>query len=212
MKVMIRPSGQYCFGYAHPYSVDSVFHDSILSVMMNNSPSFGGIISVEAGIYLSWARNVIAERFMDSGLQYLLSVDADMDFKPDLFEALVRHADENTIVGGLYYSFNRRNRQTSALMLGADLKPIDDWEKGSVIEVGAMGTGCMLLPRTVFEKVPKPWFHYREDKESHYGEDYSWCIKAREHGVRCVVDTSVNPLHAKGILIGEGDVRKKVKP
>lgn len=149
---------------------------------------------------------------MSTELKYLIYVDSDNSFKPDLFEALVRHDDGNTIIGALYFSFCRQNRQTSALMLGTDMKPIDDWEKGSVVEVAAMGTGGMLIPRTVFEKIPQPWFHYRQNETTHWGEDYSFCLKARDHGVRCVVDTSVVLQHAKGILIGEGDVRKKVKP
>lgn len=211
MRLMVKQDGgRYVIGYCHAYTVDSIFHDSMLGLAMMHPQDFAGVISTESATYLAWARNLIAGRFLDeTKAEYLLFIDTDQSFKPNLFEALVRHADENTIVGARYFGFNRRNRAVSPMFNDMDMKPWDNHHDNALLEVGAMGTGCMLIHREILKTVPPPWFHYREDGLTIMGEDFAFCVKAREHGVRLLVDTSITLPHAKGILIDENDVRRR---
>lgn len=206
MRMMLRADDYYVIGYIHTDRVDSAFHDSMLALIISRHDGHkAGILSTESGPYLAFSRNLIADRFMNnSEADWLLFLDSDMEFGPDIFSRLVKHADQKTIVGGLYMSFNRHNRDSAPMMSDMNLGLIRQWKKGELLEVGACATGAMLIHRKVFEAVPKPWFGYENDPPR--GEDFFFCVKARQHGIRVVVDTSTVLGHCKSVIIGENDI------
>lgn len=65
-------------------------------------------------------------------------------------------------------------------------------DKEAVVEVDAAGTGCMMIHRSVLEKVPRPWFSYREGGT----EDMYFCRKAKAAGFRVYGDLSVICSHS----------------
>lgn len=65
-------------------------------------------------------------------------------------------------------------------------------DEGAVVEVDAAGTGCMLIHRSVLEKVPRPWFSYREGGT----EDMYFCRKAQKAGFKVHGDMSVICSHS----------------
>jgi GT2 family glycosyltransferase len=63
----------------------------------------------------------------------------------------------------------------------------------------------------VFEDMPRPWFVEKFEKVVDeqtgkdmfvpYGEDFSWCISARECGFSIYIDPTVNVSHHKKVAI-----------
>lgn len=62
------------------------------------------------------------------------------------------------------------------------------------VEVKTVGFGCMLIRREVFEEIPFPWFEtmYRGEGEHYMSEDEFFCLRARAHGFRIMIDGPVS--------------------
>jgi len=71
--------------------------------------------------------------------------------------------------------------------------PTAGWTPGANwINVDAIGLGCCLMKREVFEKIPYPWFKW--DKP-HPSEDFYFCQQLIEHGYEIRVLTDVKCSH-----------------
>lgn len=70
-------------------------------------------------------------------------------------------------------------------------------------EVWGVGFGFVAMKSGVFESIERPWFGIDKirwegyDFYTNVGEDYSWCIHARDVGYRIMVDPNVKVLHHK---------------
>jgi hypothetical protein len=58
----------------------------------------------------------------------------------------------------------------------------------AILEVGAVGTGGMLVRRAVLDAIGQPWFKAGKTGADHLGEDLWFCEEARRKGFRCYVD------------------------
>ena len=124
------------------------------------------------------------------GFSHLFFVDSDMCFSADVLDRLLgRDAD---IIAAPY----RYRRAGGEYVLFLDEKS-DGKEKqipDTLFPVYAVGTGCMLIKMSVFDKIPRPWFAFG-DPEAQIGEDIFFCRKAQEYGYKIWADPSVEILH-----------------
>lgn len=71
------------------------------------------------------------------------------------------------------------------------------------VQVFGVGFGFVAMKQGVFEACSRPWFKIRHMQKGidpapiNVGEDYSWCINARENGFKIMVDPSVRVSHHK---------------
>jgi hypothetical protein len=58
----------------------------------------------------------------------------------------------------------------------------------------AVGMGCMLVHKTVYENLPKPWFahQWNEAEENFSGEDIYFCNLANENNISVYVDADLS--------------------
>jgi len=88
--------------------------------------------------------------------------------------------------------------------------PEEEVYGGKLIEVDAMGCGCVLYNIKVFEKLPPPWFedmsHIRNGQtdKGGPGEDINLCYKLRGMGVQIFVDTSIVIDHLALLAVNRG--------
>src|ERR1700747_1480050 len=88
-KSVTVPSERSVFvGYCHPGVVDGAFHDSIVRMVQTN-PLIATVCSAEAGPWLPGVRNMLAEAFMETDLEWYLQLDADMVFETNLPDRLI---------------------------------------------------------------------------------------------------------------------------
>lgn len=137
------------------------------------------------------SRTKLAEEFMDSGHEDLLFVDSDTlppdrfwemrDIDADIISAPTPILRSGRIAMNAYVWKSDENRYAHYQQLSH--------QPGPPLEVDAVGFGCVLIRRHVFEKLAKPWFvsedHLREDGRS---EDVNFCYRAKEAGFKIVVD------------------------
>jgi hypothetical protein len=78
-----------------------------------------------------------------------------------------------------------------------------------LLECEAVGTGCMMIHRSVLEKLAPPWFEYRTATGS---EDIDFCHRARaELGVPIYADMSTICGHYELVPMGQAQFRAKYR-
>lgn len=157
------------------------------------------------------ARNKLAAQALKMEADYVMWFDSDMTFAPDTMRQLLKTMeahDDAGLVSGVY--FRRSAPYTPVIFDTFDIvdgKAVwTDYEKDfddSVVEVGGVGFGCVLVKsdvlidcfgkyETCFSPIAK------------VGEDLSFCWRARELGYKTYVDTSVKCGHVGQVVVTEG--------
>jgi hypothetical protein len=147
------------------------------------------------------ARNTCASKFLSGDATHLMFVDADIKFNPTDVVRLLTH--DKDIVGGIY--------PQKTLPPKMVVNTIDNGKReGNLIEVGTIGTGFMLIKRTVFEKLIEEgatpyndqmelinnnqydFFQCTIDSRGRYlTEDWSFCRRWRQVGGEVWADLDI---------------------
>jgi len=184
-------------GYLHPQAVDGAFHDSLVSLLLGpDRGRVAGVIGIESGPIIEKGRNQLALAFRQTGAKWLLALDADMVFTPDLITQLMKHASGKRIVGGLCFGWT--GLEAWPTMYDENFEVMHDWTPGELVTVGGTGAACLLIPRTVFQQIEGPWY---KTATGEVGEDLYFCRLVRQHGFEVCVDTSVPVGHSKRTVI-----------
>lgn len=190
-------------------------------------------------LYIHHGRNECAKDFTDHARgTHLLFIDDDMLFTDADLDAVVEVARENPgdVVGGVYWSPNPGTRTTDDVFpvvfqrqAGARDDKVfrDTWvhrpfPRGWVARqedpflCDAIGTGFMLIPAGVLEKVsevhgsgvkPLAWFDYAVRDGVAIGEDLEFCVRAVGVGARIVAVPCPDLMHVKVMRIGKPEIR-----
>lgn len=162
------------------------------------------VISMTRGQPIDQARNVLVEQALKSNAEYVLFIDSDVVIPPMAIQRMISHNQD--IVSGVYYV--RHDPITPAVwMESADLpgkyNPVTAMTENALIEVHAIGMGCCLIHRRVFDHLQKPYFKWTvsDDGESGVSEDFHFCRIAREAGFHIYIDTGVQCEHLSNAVV-----------
>jgi hypothetical protein len=212
------PPEQAVIAYPHPGTVRAEFMRSMLALARHCGEQVAGIIDVHAGPNLSRWRNAIVERFLSYDVPWLLMVDTDMVFAPDMLARLVAAADwaERPILGALCYSENEDGEPYSTMyeLVEEQGQPrfarYATWPEDTAYRVAATGTGCLLVHRRVFETITRhkpdpvaPWFREVTFGGRLMGEDLTFCMRAAAAGLPIHVHTGIQVGHVKTTVLGK---------
>lgn len=163
------------------------------------------------------ARELTVEDALELDPEWLLFIDSDVVPPVDAFERLRRHGVD--IVSGLYYMDNPDGVHPAMWRLDDDDSPaIVGYDREGLVNVDAVGFGCLLVNRQVLDDVERPWFRWTEGFEDHpwdlrrrtgvpgVSEDFHFCQKATSAGYEIYVDTTVKCMHEKGCLLTDDGV------
>ena len=142
------------------------------------------------------ARNELGKKAIDMGADYVLWLDSDMMFAPDILKKMM--ARERDFVTGVYY---RRVQPFSPVLFDQ----LDITEEGTTFhnvdvvpeelsEIAACGFGCVLMKTQVLFDVAAIY----QDMFSPIGgcgEDLSFCHRARSIGYKIFVDPQIQCGH-----------------
>ena len=152
-------------------------------------------ISFQMGSLIYTSRNNLAKKSLELECDYVLWLDSDMTFRPDLLEKLVSDLDKGDIITGLYY---RRVKPFSPVIFEklefdengckwSDPTDIPD----EIFEVEGCGFGCVLRPTNIFLDVAAKFDGMMFNPLANMGEDLSFCWRARQCGYKIVCDPSI---------------------
>lgn len=141
------------------------------------------------------ARNMLAQQALDAGATHLLWVDSDgvMETPQDPNEALrLLYQCDAPIAACLYRAKQKTGFNYAAWnRVPGGYTPIESWT-GNWFPVDVTGMHFVLIKREVFEKVPKPWFHWEEESPS---EDFFFYERATEAGYQVRIFSEVKLSH-----------------
>jgi FkbM family methyltransferase len=173
------------------------------------------------------ARNQAVWDFLEEfDAPWLFWLDTDMGFGPETLELLVEAADpvERPVVGALCFSMQeiesdgwggRRTQPTPTIY---DWITVDgqsgyavrwDYPRDTVTQTHATGSACVLIHRSVLEKVRDkfgPVWYDRIPNPSTgqlFSEDLSFCVRAGALDIPIFVDTRVKTTHLKHVWASE---------
>jgi hypothetical protein len=192
----------------------------------------GDQIHIQSSPRIHEARNQVVDEFarLEQQPEWLLMLDSDMTFEPDLLERMMRVADpvRVPILGGLCFGGGRVNDPFPTLykLLEEEegersyysLDKVHDYPRDALVSVGATGAACLLIHRQVFAVMktaygslpdgspnPSPWFAEGITglKGEGWGEDTVFCLRAQSLRIPVHVHTGIKLGHVKENIIDE---------
>ena len=158
---------------------------------------------------ISWhegARNHLVEHMEGD---WLLQLDTDHVFAPDVLIRMIRLAEKNNlpVLSAIYQYKHPPHQPVMGLWAGeAHLNPIVDWDpEAETVQVGACGAGCLLVRKEVFKRVK------RELKEAPFAirpglsEDYSFFKRCQELGIPVHVAPKIECHHTIRTILSVQD-------
>jgi hypothetical protein len=155
-----------------------------------------------------YAREVLAEKAVQSGMDLLFWIDDDMLGDPDVFGQLAA-----SVVGGpadicgalaftrnpphepvLYTCIDGFDRVDGAYFVNT---PVKRYPKDALVEVDAVGYGAVVERVSLLTRMKRPWFM----STCGSGEDVYHCYQAKKVGARIFSDTRVKLGHVGNEVI-----------
>lgn len=161
------------------------------------------------------SRNNLAGYAISANFDAVLWLDADMIFPPDLLEKLCADIETGKdIVSGL--CFCRRFPYAPVVYKRLELegeKPINDsyvdYPEDEMFRVEGCGFGVVMTKTDVLRKISEQ-YHTVFSPLPHFGEDLSFCLRARECGYEIWCDPTV-PIGHVGYINVTDRVFKSVR-
>lgn len=219
-------------GWPSGGKVHSLFVQSILELQSFelNNPSEEYVIDKfidHSGIYVQENRNELVKKFLSSESDWLLQIDSDHSFRPNLLRFLMRTADSSIkpMVSGLYTNIERINDYDESFQIvNCVYREADNGQYSSVeipknlqpFEIDAAGTGIFLCHRTVFEKMDYPWFWIELFQNSDgstqmMNEDLAFCRAAKMAGFSIWCNPMAEATHWKELPMLPSTMRQQLE-
>lgn len=158
------------------------------------------------------ARNALATRFLGD---WLIQLDTDHVFEPDIVQRLVYTADKLGIdvLSGIYQMKSPPHLPVIYQWVGPEdspgLQPMAMWdEKLKVVEIGSAGGGCLFVRRSVFDQITSELKEEPFDRIHPFSEDHSFFIRLKKLGIKAYAALNIECNHLKVTSIGFQDLPK----
>ena len=135
-------------------------------------------------------------------------IDSDISWEVSDFQKIL--SSDRDIIGGLYQTTPQGRVAVAKFDVDGFPTVVNEadfiFEEQRVIEVYGLGFGFIAMKQGVFEACSRPWFFMRPIRWPHLGfdlnigEDYSFCVNAREAGFKTYLDLEVKVKHHKEII------------
>lgn len=151
------------------------------------------------GVPTVYNREVIANSFMrwdwegkEPGphADWLYWMDSDMTCDADYLTRMLADVQEHPeirVLSGTARMSGNDNRPVLYRLEGAAWQSIYGWPRERLFQVDGVGTFGMLMHRSVFEQMPRPWFSYQNPG---YGSDdaINFCKSLKRAGIAIWID------------------------
>jgi len=182
------------------------------------------------GLPIDLTRETMVKTALEAGFEWVFFfLDSDVVLPLNALENLFSH--HLPIVNGMYKAKKPGGFFWAVWMRqkapdGSEaFAPVASWGDARMLECDVIGCGCMLIHRSVFEKIREkypelPWFFWCKERNPEVldvlnlpdklmrdvSEDFYFCLLAKACGFQIIVDTSVKCKHISVVAIDENTV------
>ena len=220
--------------YIHPGQVSSYFDESMRVMQLTDQAAADmgkrprrivNYLQEWSSANVSAPRNSLTAKFLDTRTpegatvgDWLLWVDADMQWGPEALDFLLESADpvERPIVGGLCFGMSHDELVPTIYQYARDeagelvTYRVGNYERDSLVQCAATGAAFILIHRGALEAMRAanfnpafPWFQEVQMGNRPVGEDITFCLRAGQLGIPVHVDTRAKIGHHKSALLTE---------
>lgn len=147
------------------------------------------------------ARNALANRFLGD---WLIQLDTDHTFDPDIVARLVNYADrlEIDVLSAIYQMKNQPHVPVLYQWIGSEdmpgLQPMAQWDRQlKVVQVGSAGAGCLFVRRRIFDRITKELKEQPFDRIGAYSEDHSFFLRLKQLNIPAYAALQVECNHLR---------------
>ena len=219
----MKSAHKVSIGSCDPGTVNGAFAYRLIQLAQARSARLGPFVRVKGSGLLSKQRNRVVKQFLDgTKSDWLLLIDSDEQLSLEAFDKLLEtaHDKERPVVAGLVFAgFGIEGapypKPVPAIFQDAPegFLPLYKYDKDSVFEIDAAGTGCLLIHRSVLEKMRETadanqgrdwcWFWDGPVDGNWIGEDLLFCRRIRALGFPIYVNTGAILPHQKSYWLDE---------
>ena len=159
------------------------------------------------------ARTALCKMAMDAGADYVLWLDSDVVFQPDLMERLMEDIQGRDMVTAVYHARKAPFRpviwktiRTGLMPTDAQVEQYDDYPTDGLFEIEGCGFGAVLMKTGVIRDVAET-FHQTFAPVTGLGEDLSFCVRARSCGYKIWCDPALQIGHKGAMIINQDTFR-----
>ena len=165
------------------------------------------IVGFQVGSLVYNARNELARQAIKSEADWVLWLDSDMVFEPDLLKKMLKVCEENDIDFLTGLCFRRKPPYTPTLFdrldkmeHGASYTTIMSVPEGR-FKVGGCGFAGVLMSTDVLLSVAARFGGRMFDPLEGFGEDVSFCWRARQCGYESWCDSDIELGHIGSMVV-----------
>lgn len=201
--------------YIQPGSVKDSFMSSVIRTMLYEIQRTGQAFNVlSSKVYsgnLATSRNDLITKLLKEDAEWFWLVDTDMGFPVDTLQQLLYFADrKRPVMGALCFSLERTRFDESNFSEEFKIKPVismwhedmlydlEEYPKNSLFKVGMTSVACILIHRSVFEKLKNNWFTLLINQGNLLGEDISFFYRLKDYKIPVYLNSAVKTSHDKG--------------
>lgn len=176
----------------------------------------GSQIFMSRGMPIDVTRESMVKTALEAGFEWIFFLDSDVILPKDALQKLFSH--NQPLISGMYKAKKPNGFFWSSWMKGKTPEgkdafvPVASWN-GRLFEVDVVGTGCLLIHRSVFEgiraKTDVPFFVWGKERNialldkmnipdpmmREVSEDFWFCLLAKYCGFKVIVDGEVQCGH-----------------
>jgi len=166
-------------------TINSLLAQDLIHIAIDPSQRFHNLVQVGNIGLTTRSRNIVIKTFLETTeAAWLLMIDSDERLSLEVFKKLVdaAHDKERPIVSGLVFAAFFDNEDAlrpvpTIYKMDAEkgLEAIDAYPLDEVIEVDAVGTGCLLIHRSVLLEMQK-------QTTPNQGKDWAWFVEGAING------------------------------
>jgi hypothetical protein len=181
----MRAKDKICIGMVNNGTINSLLAQDLIHIAIDPSQRFHNLVQVGNIGLTTRSRNIVIKTFLETTeASWLLMIDSDERLSLEVFKKLVdaAHDKERPIVSGLVFAAFFDNEDAlrpvpTIYKMDAEkgLEAIDAYPLDEVIEVDAVGTGCLLIHRSVLLEMQK-------QTTPNQGKDWAWFVEGAING------------------------------
>ena len=219
----MRAKDRICIGMVNNGTIDSLLAMDLIHIAKEKDGHFDHMVQVGNVGLTTRSRNVVVKTFLETtNANWLLMIDSDERLSLDTWHKLIdsAHDKDRPIISGLVFAafFDGEDalRPVPTIYLmdsERGLQPIDGYPENQLIEVDAVGTGCILIHRSVLLEMQKQatpnqgknwaWFVEGAIDGTYFGEDLLFSKRLKSMGYKIFAHTGAILPHHKQFWLDE---------